>query len=270
MTMITTNREGQTEWDIDASLWRDRPPGISAMVRLKEEAEFVEPSIRSISPLVTEVICILQGEQTDGTDRIVDKLARRFKNVRVAAYPFDSHPNGPGHDEHPADSVHDRSYFYNWCLSQTRFGHVLKWDGDMIALPELKPFLKGCLAKKNQQMFGFRGVELVSMEMEQSAVAPITDESHPRLFPVVGGVQYRQGRYCEQLSAPWPMYPVPEEPLYLHFKFAKSEVSITKAWPTNWRELPHFQRIWQRRAPGKVWTGPVPKVLRGKASHETV
>jgi hypothetical protein len=51
-------------------------------------------------------------------------------------YDLECAPIGPGYLE-VVENDTDRSLakYYNWCLEQTTYSHVCKWDGDMIAIP---------------------------------------------------------------------------------------------------------------------------------------
>ena len=56
----------------------------------------------------------LQGVQSDGTDELVQSWAYGKPKVRVYRYPFDSAPNGPGHDKRCSSVEASRAFFYNW------------------------------------------------------------------------------------------------------------------------------------------------------------
>lgn len=259
MTLHRTNREGHGAWNIP-DLYGPRRPGISAMVRLKDEETFVTPALRSIAPLVDEIVAVVQPS-TDATVEILLRRLAELPHLRMLYYPWESRPNGPGHDAHPADSVHDRSFFYNWCLAQTRHQYVLKWDGDMVALPGLGGQLRG------QTPVGWLwGAELVSVHPRLVSLSHPRTACEPRLFPVEPGWHYAQGPICEVLRTPVGLARQPlAEPAFVHLKYCKPEYQITKAWPANWREVPHFQRLMARGEPGEAYRGPWPRELSGLA-----
>jgi len=96
------NIEGYTEYNVDPQAWVNRKPGISALLRLANEEDFIRPCIESILPIFDEIVCTLQCS-TDSTEQIL----RSFNDpkIKIYHYPFESIPNGPGHGEQPKSSV---------------------------------------------------------------------------------------------------------------------------------------------------------------------
>lgn len=270
--LYLTNREGLADWTIRDGFWRDRPHGLSAMVRLKDEAEWLKPSLDSIAGWCDEVALFLQGAQTDGTDRVAEEWAAAHPDIaKVYRFPFDSLPNGPGHDRQPRGSVHERAYFYNWCLALTRFDHAMKWDGDMVALDDLGPKVRGLMAEGRADLVGFRGIEMCGTALTHMSRAPRT-ANEPRVFRVNEGTWYHTGARTEYftLQSGWRERPEAVEIApapYLHFKWAKDEASATKAWPPDWQSEPngHYRRLMERKAkPGERYDGPWPSALSSR------
>lgn len=218
------NIEGLEDWNITIP---KREPGISAMVRLLDEAEWMIVALESIEWCDEIAIC-LNGEQHDGTDRLAKEWAKDRKHVFVYTYPFECIANGPGHDEQPINSVHERAYFYNWCLSKTTRSHVLKWDGDMLADSKLKDKLTGDCMRMN-------GLNVTRQGMKQ--ISPRT----PLYFKVTLDTYFKTGSMCEQfISRESELIPGNS---FMHFKWMKSTTSITKAWPVDWQSMPHFTEM---------------------------
>jgi len=225
------------------------------MVRLKDEAQYIEPALESIAPWCDEIVIAFQGEQTDGTEQIVKRWASERENVSLHWYPFDSLPNGPGHGDQTAGSVHERAYFYNWTLAATACTHVIKWDGDMVAHDHAGALLRELMSENASVCFG--GVDIVDdMQIGERARCA----SEPRLFRVTAGTYYKTGPMCEVLVGGGDPCNV-AEPLFLHFKWAKDPKSARKAWPDNWREMEHFRVINSRAVALSEYVGPVPSVL---------
>lgn len=264
--MILRNIEGLSEWDIPAGWHRHRRPGLSAMVRLKDEATFCIAALESIAPWCGEIVIALQGAQTDGTDRLVERWAAGRRNVRVARYPFDSLPNGPGHGDQPKGSVHERAYFYNWCLARTRLSHVVKWDGDMVALDRFGLILEG-LVENGFPFIRFHGYEIAGDATDLTRLR--CSATHPRanvetrIFPARPDVHFVSGPLCEHLVGLPPRHEQAtlQSPAYLHFKWCKPLESATKAWPEGWEFIEHFRTLADRARPGARYTGPVPSAL---------
>lgn len=259
--LIVENVEGLPEWNI-GPYPGERQPGLSAMVRLKNEAQWVIPSLDSIAPWCDEIVIALQGKQTDGTDRMVRDWAECQNHAVVYDYPFDSVPNGPGHDKQQIGSVHERAYFYNWCMAKTGYSHVMKWDGDMVAFDWLGRSVRRAL--EQQPIVRFKGIELVS-GLERMNKRKFANQE-TRVFPARSGLHYVTGPRCEILVG-WHdrESTVIEKPAYLHFKWAKPVESATKAWPTDWRRIPHFIELAKRAEPGERYQGEWPSVLKGLA-----
>ncbi len=86
--------------------------------------------------------------------------------------------------------------------------------------------------------------------------------AEPRFFRVNRFSYYVQGPACELFHHEYTQgNDRVEQPLYLHFKWAKAEESATAIWPEAWREDPHFVAIYERRAAGEVYKGPFPEAL---------
>ncbi|MFC1528819.1 glycosyltransferase, partial [Candidatus Latescibacterota bacterium] len=93
-----------------------REPGISALMRLKNEAHWIEAAIRSLSPFV-EQFSIVDNGSTDGTPEIIKRVAEELSlNYVLEILPTDDF-----------GEVCDRA------LQNTTCQWVLRWDGDMIA-----------------------------------------------------------------------------------------------------------------------------------------
>jgi|TARA_Y100000310_G_scaffold335800_2_gene418737 hypothetical protein len=135
------------------------------------------------------------------TDAIVQAWCKghRKASPRIHIYPFQSQPNGPGHGDQIRGSIFERAYFYNWCLAKTTCSHVVKWDGDMVALDDAGQLLKEAMAQSD--VVRFRG---------QDIVGPVEDGLHigarkwcpfdPRLYRVTADTYYQTGSHSEQFS----------------------------------------------------------------------
>jgi glycosyltransferase involved in cell wall biosynthesis len=114
-----------------------RPFGISAFLRCKNEEEYIVASILSAYRVFDEIVVILNNS-TDRTRELVEDLITDHPKIRLVTYDGQCAAAGPGYlaavERDPSRSL---ARYYNWCLEQTAFSHVCKWDGDMIALPTL-------------------------------------------------------------------------------------------------------------------------------------
>jgi hypothetical protein len=122
------------------------PRRISAMLRVRDEEEFLHAAVSSIADLVDEIV-LVDNQSTDRTPEIVRQLASEHSDkVAVHAYP---HPVARVGAEQAAAArgrreagVRTLAEYYNWCLARCREPFVLKWDGDMIALPAFADWLE--------------------------------------------------------------------------------------------------------------------------------
>jgi glycosyltransferase involved in cell wall biosynthesis len=112
-----------------------RPLGLSAFVRCKNEEEYIVASLVSIYRIFDEIVVILNNS-TDQTREFVSALMTDRPRIKLIEYPNTCESIGHGYAErvgrNPEGSL---ARYYNWCLDQTNFSHVCKWDGDMIATP---------------------------------------------------------------------------------------------------------------------------------------
>lgn len=241
--------------------WEIRPPekrlpGLSAMIRVKNEAEWCCCSLESVASWCDDIVIALQGEQTDGTDKLIYEWAGNKECVYE--YPFDSWPNGPGHDQHPTGSVYERAYFYNWTLAKTKCTHVVKWDLDMVAMDDAGEKIRA--AMESHDFVRFEGAEIVERDPLRVSREHPTANIETRVFPA-DRCRFVTGQYCEALEGQPSrdeQYTIPG-PMYLHFKWCKRD--FAQAWPEDWRQIPHFQRLTARAKVGRLYDGPVPSVL---------
>lgn len=93
-----------------------RPIGISIIIRVKNEADWVEASIRSILSIADEVVVADNGS-TDGTyDQLKNLEAQNKGIIKLWA--------------RPKLNICDIS---NFLLDKTSYRWIFRWDGDMIA-----------------------------------------------------------------------------------------------------------------------------------------
>lgn len=242
----------------------ERTPGITMLLRLKNEEEWIEPCLRSIEWADRIVLCFQNC--TDRTEEICRDVADPAR-ASLYHYGYDSKPNGPGHANQPYDQ-YNRAYFYNWCYRKTDTKYVVKWDGDMIAVPEVETFLRKAEADELKRV-SFLGTNIVIKEGKWyvNKTQEFTG-SEPRFFQAEDKDPWVIGRLTQRFN--YPTYPgknlAVKESAYLHFKYGKCLESATKAWPTNWKDIPHFQMLHKRGTPDDPndlipYTGPVPECI---------
>jgi hypothetical protein len=115
-----------------------RLPGISAFMRIKNGADFLEATIRSHIDHVDEIVAVY-NQCTDATPEILARLQNEFgpERLRVLHYlPRVYPPGSEGHATEPADSPASFVNMSNFALVQTRRRIVMKLDDDHLAMGE--------------------------------------------------------------------------------------------------------------------------------------
>lgn len=189
MNMPLENREGHKEFDIRPDWYKNRCTGVSAMIRCGNEEKWIVPCLQSIMPFFDEVV-VTVGPVGTSKDRTLDVIAEyrdRLPDGKllVFEYPFSLREKDP-----PADSVNDKSYYYNWTLSKTSYQIVAKWDVDMQMIDV--PGLYDLVMKKN--IVRLKGYNVVETEPYYlSKVNPI-EHYEPRFM--------RINKYMHYIRAP--------------------------------------------------------------------
>lgn len=110
--------------------------GLSAIIRAKNKEENIERCIRTIAPLVDEVIFV-DNKSSDSTWSIANELQNSIFSLKTYSYPITIPRAGIEHCEHIInDSTNTLATYYNWCLSKVTRNNFMKWDADYIALTD--------------------------------------------------------------------------------------------------------------------------------------
>jgi glycosyltransferase involved in cell wall biosynthesis len=189
-----------------------RPIGLSAFVRCKNEQEFIVASLMSGYRVFDEIVVILNNS-TDKTRELVEDLIADHPKIRLLEYSEECASVGAGYHERVLAAPNaSLARYYNWCLEQTRFSHVCKWDGDMIATPELER-VRALITSFDMVLFD--GYDVLGQE---------TTSMEPRIFKF----DPQRAKYVD-----WDLYEVidhnygklayVQQKCYLHMKLVKRE-----------------------------------------------
>lgn len=134
-----SNREELDEFRVEWN-WVTAPSawGFTAVLRVRDEARslpWVLPGVLRSS----EHVVLVDNGSTDGTAKVAAGVADDLglsSKLTLLEYPFEVSRCGSEHLATYPDSVHSLTYYYNWCFSQVRTSHALKWDGDMVLTQE--------------------------------------------------------------------------------------------------------------------------------------
>lgn len=189
-----------------------RPPGLSAFVRCKNEEEYIVASLLSSYRVFDEIVVILNNS-ADRTRELVEDLMTDHPAIRLIEYSQDCAPAGPGYlkavEEKPERSL---AAYYNWSLEQTRFSHVCKWDGDMIALPSFAD-VRDMIA--TEDVVAFSGWDVLDRP---------TVDFEPRIFRYdPSHTRYEDWDLYEVLKHDYRVVASFEPRCYLHMKLVKRE-----------------------------------------------
>jgi len=144
-----------------------RPQGISAIVRVRDEEEWLEPAIRSIVGFADQIVVGDNGSQ-DRTPAILQALSRDFPElVEVLSLP---------------DA--DICLLTNALVARTRFRWIVRWDADFVAqtngpagIDHLRRWLLG-LDPRRYYMVYLTMVEVAGDFWHQDPVTPYRTDAH--------------------------------------------------------------------------------------------
>lgn len=120
----------------------NRKPGISGMMRVKNDAEFIIPSVESCIDALDELIIVYNG-CTDNSPEIIHRIALKYPSkIKVYHYEPTVICGSLTKEEYERakslseDSVELLANYYNYALSKTTRTHVMKIDADQIYFTE--------------------------------------------------------------------------------------------------------------------------------------
>ncbi len=186
---------------------RSQSPGISAMVRARNEAGKIEHCLRSILPVFDEIQVIDNGS-TDETSEIVNRIRSRYDpdgKIQLHSYPFRLARFGPEHADTPANSLHSAVYFTNWSLSRCTRAWVCKWDADMVLLrcrrKEFKKLLSG-LRPGWPVAWSLAGLTVYRAPTGTFYESPDEVNREVEIFPLTSHCRFHKAPHWEQLVRP--------------------------------------------------------------------
>ena len=113
-------------------------PGISFMLRVRNEEKTLEQCIRSLFQLtIPHEIIIILHLCTDRSEEIAERLSK--ENNKIKIYKYNNKISRAGYELLATDSnsIHSIIYYYNWCFQLTNYTWLFKWDADFISTPRL-------------------------------------------------------------------------------------------------------------------------------------
>lgn len=183
-----------------------RTPGISAFMRIRNGADFLEATIESHIAHFDEIVAVY-NQCTDATPDILMRLRQRHgERLRVVHYADRVFPPGSaGHAETPPQSPHSLVNYYNVALSLTRYTIATKLDDDHLGIaPALARMVRVAKADVAQRrMHCFSGLNLARRRdgtLGVVAANPISGNGDIGLFPVSTETRFGHDRRFETFN----------------------------------------------------------------------
>ena len=238
-----------------------RVKGLSGLVRLHNEEVWCKLALESFVDWCDELV-IVTNRCTDRTPEIVARFAKRYPDkCRVYEYDHQIWPMGPGHDEVDESDPRSSAAFYNFTQDRSTRTHAVKLDGDLVMMDWAGAEIRR-LMEKGHNRVRFYGTDIVGDDLTHIGNHPLCRTNG--VYRVSRETRYRQGAMTQNLQGIQGLPEVEiDRPAFLHFKWArKPEASATVQWPKDWRDIPHFQRIYERRIPVAPYEGEYPSSVR--------
>jgi hypothetical protein len=140
---------------------KHRMHGISGLMRIRNESEYLELSIRSYIPFFDEIIAVY-NRCTDNTAEILDRLSKEFTKLKIYHYEPNVWP--PGSEKFiQLAHTHEESLvnYYNFTLSLANFTIATKIDADQVAIPSIYKLVTDSIREQDLNHFlTFKGINL--------------------------------------------------------------------------------------------------------------
>ena len=185
-----------------------RRPGISAFMRIKNGADFLEAAIRSHIDLLDEVVAV-HNQCTDRTADILARLRAEYggERLRVIAYlPEVFPPGSTGHAAEPATSPRSFVNMSNLALARTRFRVAVKLDDDHLAMRSRFAALAQSVRDQGYRLrrpLNLAGLNLACDETGQAGILarePFTASGGRFLFEVTPRTYFTRDRRFERMT----------------------------------------------------------------------
>ena len=143
----------------------DRQPGVSALMRIRNGADFLEMTIRSHIEYFDEIVAV-HNQCTDESPAILARLQAEFgvEKLRVIHYTDPVYPPGSdGHIRTDPSSPNSLVNYYNFALAATRYQYATKLDDDHLAVADATKVVADAIRNGNLDpavMHCFSGLNL--------------------------------------------------------------------------------------------------------------
>jgi glycosyltransferase involved in cell wall biosynthesis len=261
------NREGLAQYNFTLS-GKDKRPGVSALLRVKNEEDKILYCLRSILDVFDEIV-LVDNASEDRTAALVKEFRKDLDTtgkIKTRFYPFRLSRLGPEHFNTSWDSVHSMVYFTNWALSFCSRQVVCKWDGDMVLKAAARPSLASHLREVEtspKACWWLYGQTVYRDPRGDFYLASEEINAETRIFPNDGNSRFYKHELYEVLRSdpPLPIIKTFNEVAFYELKF--TNIDEFSHWsladiptPRKQREQRYFNLV----KSGKVHEGPFQKL----------
>ena len=134
-THIKINRSSEKFSSTLDFLYSGFKPGISFIIRARDEESNVENCIKNIIDIADEIIFV-DHLSKDKTYEIALELSNKYDNVKVYKYQNEIPKPGTYYLDNIKKYGDSISNYYNFCLSKSTMSNIIKWDADFIPIRE--------------------------------------------------------------------------------------------------------------------------------------
>lgn len=113
-------------------------PGVSGMMRVKNDGQFIEACVESCISALDELI-IVWNDCTDNSTEVIERMRQRYPDkIKTYEYKYKVYSTNLTKDEYeyakslPKDSPHLLCNYYNFCLSKVTREYAVKIDADQM------------------------------------------------------------------------------------------------------------------------------------------
>ena len=136
--------------------------GVSGIMRVKDDAEFIEACIESCISALDELI-IVYNDCTDESPQIIEKMQNKYPD-KIKVFPYDYHIYALNLTKQeyeyalslPKDSPHLLCNYYNFALSKVSRQYAMKIDADQIYFTEKLKEICNVVRDEKQKTLSWR------------------------------------------------------------------------------------------------------------------
>ena len=204
--------------------------GISGIMRLRNEEDYLGLVIESHLPFLDELI-IIYNRCTDRTPEISWEYQKKFpEKIKVFKYEPYVYPQGSKeHKRLSYKSIHSMGNYSNYALSKTNFAYAIRVDGDHVAIPALfeKAVERVLKEQSKKYYYACRGINLWDREgnIYVNKNLPYMGGSDHGFFPVSKDIYFKHHEIYEVLT--WKLRMIDLGPLFFHLKGMKRDRGIS-------------------------------------------